>query len=132
MGEDMCHLGEEAYDRVEIRQIGDDRGMSSTRWQGPMRRYILGIRGPATFTSSLSPPTTPPLPAAMLDSSAYPHILDGVVDHAAPETLLALRATCRSVRVRADSHLARHVVLRDDVLSPFPGTPKVPVHLWLY
>ncbi|BEI85912.1 hypothetical protein CcaverHIS002_0601990 [Cutaneotrichosporon cavernicola] len=62
----------------------------------------------------------------MIDSSAYPHILDGIVDQAGPETLLALRATSQALKQRADAHLARHVVLRDDMLSPFPGSPKPP------
>ncbi len=61
----------------------------------------------------------------MIDASAYPHILEGIVDHAAPEVLLALRATSHPLKERADAHLARHVVLRDDVLSPFPGSRKV-------
>lgn len=61
----------------------------------------------------------------LFDSTAYPHILDGVVDHASPEVLIALRATCRSVRQRADLVLSRHIVLRDSKLVPFTGTTKV-------
>ncbi|CAK9781938.1 hypothetical protein CC85DRAFT_138123 [Cutaneotrichosporon oleaginosum] len=65
----------------------------------------------------------------MIDASAYPHIIDTIVDHAEPETLLALRATSHRLKGRADPRLAQHVVLWDNILSPFPGSRK-PASWW--
>ncbi|RSH86274.1 uncharacterized protein EHS24_004512 [Apiotrichum porosum] len=39
-------------------------------------------------------------PPVVIDYSAYPHILDGIIQYADPEVRVALRQTCRSLRNR--------------------------------
>jgi hypothetical protein len=49
----------------------------------------------------------------MLDSEAYPHILDEIVEYAPPAALRSLRSTSRALRTKADAHLCDHLVLKD-------------------
>lgn len=62
---------------------------------------------------------TPGKPAPVLDTSAYPHLLDEIIVHAPYEVLLALRETSRAVRRRVDRSLYRHIILtREDQHLP--------------
>ncbi|WOO83544.1 uncharacterized protein LOC62_05G007061 [Vanrija pseudolonga] len=64
-------------------------------------------------------PTAPAKPAPVLDTSAYPHLLDEIIVHAPYEVLLALRETSRAVRRRVDRSLYRHILLgREDQHLP--------------
>jgi hypothetical protein len=46
-----------------------------------------------------------------LDASAYPHILDRILNYASPNTLLAFRATSRDFHERASRRLFEHITL---------------------
>lgn len=50
----------------------------------------------------------------MLDVTAFPHILDRVLDLAELPSLIRLRATCRTLRERVDRGIFDHVVLEWD------------------
>ncbi|BEJ13971.1 hypothetical protein CspHIS471_0311450 [Cutaneotrichosporon sp. HIS471] len=53
----------------------------------------------------------------VLDSQAYPHILDNIIQLASYDSLLLLRATSNSTRRRVDARLCAHLVIsepRDD------------------
>lgn len=70
----------------------------------------------ATMSRSPPPPGAAPGPhptSPVLDSTAYPHLLDAIFAHAPPPALLALRAVSRACRDRADRHLAAHLILED-------------------
>ncbi len=56
---------------------------------------------------------------SVLDSTAYPHLLDLVFQHAPGPSLLRLRACSSASRDRADLLLAQHLVVRTDVVSPY-------------
>lgn len=60
---------------------------------------------PSSSDTSRTPPTSP------LDSTAFPHILERVLDLASFDALIALRATSRALRDRIDTDLFAHVVL---------------------
>ncbi|GMK58055.1 hypothetical protein CspeluHIS016_0500870 [Cutaneotrichosporon spelunceum] len=47
----------------------------------------------------------------MIDSGAYPHIVDSIFEQAPSSALLALRAVCRAWRDTADRRLVRHIAL---------------------
>lgn len=49
-------------------------------------------------------------PIHVLDYSAYPHILDSVLEHAPKQALIALRAASHDLRDRADAILCRHIL----------------------
>ncbi len=53
------------------------------------------------------------MPDPVLDAAAFPHLLDAVIAHAPPASLLALRTTSRRCKERADARLAAHLVLED-------------------
>jgi len=53
----------------------------------------------------MAPPTT----AAVLDHRCFPHLTDAVLASADRHALLALRATCRSMRDKADARLLHHI-----------------------
>ncbi|KAL1405987.1 hypothetical protein Q8F55_007670 [Vanrija albida] len=58
-------------------------------------------------------PTGKPQP--VLDTTAYPHLLDEIITYAPYEALLSLRQTSRAVRKRVDRSLYRHIMLvRED------------------
>lgn len=57
------------------------------------------------------PPQT--RPAAVLDVTAFPHLLDSILAFAPPASLLRLRGVSRLCRGRADARLAAHLVLED-------------------
>ncbi|WOO86084.1 uncharacterized protein LOC62_07G009573 [Vanrija pseudolonga] len=70
-------------------------------------------------------PDDPPVPAALLDSTAYPHILDHILTHTDWDTLLCFRRTSRSLRARVDNVLSHLVITSEDdaalVLSSSSG-----------
>lgn len=54
----------------------------------------------------------------MIDHTAYPDIVDAIFAYASLQALLALRGAFSGFRDRVDAVLARHLVLRDDRISP--------------
>lgn len=84
----------------------------------------------AATTLSPQDTPTPAFPSAghVLDSSAYPHILDAVVAYAPKASLLALRAVSHALRDRADAILCHHILFTsyapNEIFSragPIPG-----------
>lgn len=53
-------------------------------------------------------------PDGALDHSAFPHILDLILNHADAPTLLLLARTSKDIRARVHPHLYRHVALCSD------------------
>lgn len=51
-------------------------------------------------------------PSVFIDYSAFPHIIDQILDLAPRDALFALRAASRSLRDRIDGKLAHHLVVR--------------------
>ncbi|GMK57453.1 hypothetical protein CspeluHIS016_0402870 [Cutaneotrichosporon spelunceum] len=48
----------------------------------------------------------------MLDTPAYPHLLDAIISHSSPPALQSLAHTCRTLYTRLIPRLYRHVTLR--------------------
>lgn len=78
-----------------------------------MLRKLIGALG--AYQAPL-PVEVPDLPSTVLDSTAYPHILDHIVAHAPHASLLRLRATCRALRDKIDARLSYHLVVWDNEL----------------
>ncbi|BEJ17705.1 hypothetical protein CspHIS471_0611060 [Cutaneotrichosporon sp. HIS471] len=62
-------------------------------------------------TGSSSPSSSSSFTLPAFDHLAFPHILDGVLSHTDPDTLLVLARTSHSVRARVQPHLYRHIAL---------------------
>ncbi|CAK9783033.1 unnamed protein product [Cutaneotrichosporon oleaginosum] len=64
---------------------------------------------------------------ARLDRVRHAHIIDAIMRHSDPATLLVFRCTSRRLRLVANTLLAAHVTITDAGLSPpAPGLPYVP------
>lgn len=61
--------------------------------------------------ATTAPADLPPPPSVTIDHTAYPHIIDAVLEHASHSALLGLRGTSREFRDRIDANLAQHVVV---------------------
>lgn len=68
------------------------------------------IMAAATVSSPTSLPNGALSGSAVLDYSAYPHILDLVLALAPKQSLIALRAASHDLRDRADAILCRHIM----------------------
>lgn len=94
-------------------------------WTGKLTRLSrLRRRGssdatdpPASNRSSFRRPGLVPHPSVddgappILDSGAFPHLLDGIIAASAPRELIALRQTSTAARRQADAVLFQHVAL---------------------
>lgn len=78
---------------------------------------------PATTTQTTSTSTSSCSKPPCLDHTAYPHILDTVLRHAPPPSLLALRPTCRSLCARIDADLFAHLIFTRTETTTYIPTP---------
>ncbi|BEJ11230.1 hypothetical protein CspHIS471_0106520 [Cutaneotrichosporon sp. HIS471] len=81
---------------------------------------LLSLSRNASTPNSQSTPATP-APQAVIDASAYSHILRAIFDRAPFEALLVLRQGCKGFCDLANSHLARHLVITDDIVKSVLG-----------
>ncbi|WOO85465.1 uncharacterized protein LOC62_07G008964 [Vanrija pseudolonga] len=58
--------------------------------------------------------TRPPTPRIVLDHTAFPHILDAIIDYAPSPALAVLRGTSRAMMLRCSAKLYAHVWLHAD------------------
>jgi hypothetical protein len=87
--------------------------LPSTGLAGALARTSLRECDPSTAASPTtdSAPHKPKTSTAPLDTEAFPKILEAVLSFAPYESLLALRATSRSVRDRCDALIVKHIAL---------------------